>query len=349
MLSWESGTFEFEDGVLPKGAVDLKLSTERLLLAAVQRVPDRSFALRHVDLATVLEPEPAGEAALSEVRAEVWPLLERLDGTRTLKDAIALTRLDEFEAAKTACAMLFLGVLRRKAAVAEELDLAQEAQSGFGADPAPMYTVPVEAIRPAPESTGFAFAEPEPEVPAAVPEPPDAADTLVFPFASAEPEPEPEPFAPVFSTQPDAIPEAPSFTIDTPRPHKVNDTVPGDRPVYVPPVYVPPVMSHPSMSHLSPNRRPHRRTSPPPTRPPHRPFPTSPRPRRRRLARPRKTSPRSMRCSTPRPPDSSPRARWRKSAPRSGSLSSVLPPLPRARCPLARRPRRARACRSSSR
>ena len=134
--------------------MDLKLSTERLLLAAVQRVPDRSFALRHVELSTVLEPEPAGEAALSEVRAEVWPLLERLDGTRTLKDAISLTRLDEFEAAKTACAMLFLGVLRRKAGGGEELDLAQEAQSGFGAEPAPMYTVPMRGD-PGGEPAGF--------------------------------------------------------------------------------------------------------------------------------------------------------------------------------------------------
>jgi len=120
VLSWDSGTFEFEDGVLPKGAVDLKLSTERLLLAAVQRVPDRTFALRHVELSAVLEPEPAGEAALSEVRADVWPLVERLDGTRTLKDAIALTRLDEFEAAKTACAMLFLGVLRHRDFIVDE-------------------------------------------------------------------------------------------------------------------------------------------------------------------------------------------------------------------------------------
>src|SRR5512136_1432779 len=76
VLSWDSGTFEFEDGVLPKGAVDLKLSTEKLLLSAVQRIPDRSFALRHIELATVLERVPEGEAALSEVRAEVWPLLE---------------------------------------------------------------------------------------------------------------------------------------------------------------------------------------------------------------------------------------------------------------------------------
>jgi septal ring-binding cell division protein DamX len=237
VLSWDSGTFEFEDGVLPKGAVDLKLSTERLLLAAVQRVPDRSFALRHVELSTVLEPEPAGEAALSEVRAEVWPLLERLDGTRTLKDAIALTRLDEFEAAKTACAMLFLGVLRRKAGGGEELDLAQEAQSGFGAEPPPMYTVPVEATRSRSESTGFAFSEPERE-PVGVrpePEPQSPADTIVFPFATAEPEPEPEPFPQVLPAEPTAIPDAPSFSMEPPPARKLTDTVPGDRPFYVPP------------------------------------------------------------------------------------------------------------------
>ena len=263
LLSWEAGSFEFEDGVLPKGVVDLKLSTERLLLAAVQRVPDRAFALRHVDLSTVLEPEPAGDTALSEVRAEVWPLLERLDGTRNLKDAIALTRLDEFEAAKTACAMLFLGILRRKVGGGEELDLAQEAQSGFGAEAPPMYTVPMEAIREASvaasESTGFAFSEAEPAFPAVEPgfpavepvfpavepvfpavepgfaavqtEPESEAATLVFPFASAEPEPEPE----VLPTEPTVVLDAPSFTLDAPWPRKATDTVPGDRAVYVPP------------------------------------------------------------------------------------------------------------------
>jgi len=134
VLSWESGSFEFEDGVLPKGAVDLKLSTERLLLAAVQRIGERSWVLRHLGGHTgvVLEPEPEGESALSEVRAEVWPLLERLDGQRTLEDAVALTRLDDFTAAKTACAMLFLRIVKaNRPRSADELDLAQEARSGF--------------------------------------------------------------------------------------------------------------------------------------------------------------------------------------------------------------------------
>ena len=243
VLSWASGTFEFEDGVLPKGAVDLKLSTERLLLAAVQRVPDRSFALRHVELSTVLEPEPTGESALTEVRAEVWPLLERLDGSRTLKDAIALTRLDEFEAAKTACALLFLGIVRRGAGGGEELDLAEQAQSAFDEEPPPMYTVPVESIRqavlPSPDPTGFAFSDPEPAFPEAEPafapvrpepEGPAEAETVVFPFAPAES----EPLAEILPTDPTAILEAPSFTTDAPWP-KATDTVPGDRPVYVPP------------------------------------------------------------------------------------------------------------------
>ena len=77
--------------------------------------PDRASRCATSSSATVLEPVPAGDSGLSEIRADVWPLLERLDGRRTLKDAIALTRLDEFEAAKTACALLFLGVVRRRA------------------------------------------------------------------------------------------------------------------------------------------------------------------------------------------------------------------------------------------
>ena len=214
LLSWDAGTFEFEDGVLPKGSVDLKLSTERLLLAAVQSISNRVFALRHLELGAVLEPVPEGDSVLSEIRADVWPLLERLDGRRTLKDAIALTRLDEFEAVKTACALLFLGVVRKVAVPeSQELDLAGEAQSAFGEaeaepepepEPAPMYTVPLEPVRQA-EATGFAFVEepaeeqaelpvtfsmpaepaasaPEPPSYAVPPEPPTATDTVALPF-----------------------------------------------------------------------------------------------------------------------------------------------------------------------
>ena len=110
-----------------------------------------------------------------------------------------------------------------------------------------MYTVPVEAVSlPAPEATGFSFAEPEAEpapFPVVEPEPEAAAETVMFPFPQPEPlvEPSPElsPFADAFPPPPvpeapAAIPDAPSFTMDAPR-RKPTDTVPGDRPVYVPP------------------------------------------------------------------------------------------------------------------
>ncbi len=219
VLSWESGTFEFEDGVLPKGAVDLKLSTEKLLLASVQRITDRAFALRHVQLQTVLEPLPDGESALSEVRADVWPLYERLDGRRTLKDAIALTRLDDFDAAKTVCAMLFLGIVRRKAATDPELDLAEQAQSGFGDDAGAMYTAPLTSVAVADlaPSTGFAFSDATPgyPVPELEPEPEGAAHNSEVatrraePFPEVEPEPEAEP--PVFSADTTMLPGAASI------------------------------------------------------------------------------------------------------------------------------------------
>ena len=221
VLAWDSGTFEFEDGVLPKGAVDLKLSTEKLLLAAVQRVGDRPFALRHLELSNVLEPSLEGESALAEVRADVWPVLERLDGRRTLKDAIALTRLDEFEAMKTACAMFFLGIVRKKEAVpaSGEVDLAEEAQSGFGQDEGPMYTVPIQSVAVAdlPTKSGFAsesvpgFAAPEPE-----PEPPAAPAQVSFdasPQVGAFPEVEPDE-PPVFTAETTMLPgQAPIFTM----------------------------------------------------------------------------------------------------------------------------------------
>ena len=110
---------------------------------------------------TVLEPLPDGESALSEVRADVWPLLERLDGRRTLKDAIALTRLDEFEAVKTACAMLFLGIvqaqgLRRRVGGGPRRGGAERLRGRGPVRCTPCRSRPWRS-RTCPPSTGFAF------------------------------------------------------------------------------------------------------------------------------------------------------------------------------------------------
>ncbi|HEY5908338.1 MAG TPA: DUF4388 domain-containing protein, partial [Vicinamibacteria bacterium] len=69
VISYSEGSFEFEDGVLPKGAVDLKLSTEKLLLAAVARLSDRGFVLRHLEsLAVVLKPTGDMAEKMAELR-----------------------------------------------------------------------------------------------------------------------------------------------------------------------------------------------------------------------------------------------------------------------------------------
>ncbi len=142
VIAYETGSFEFEDGVLPKGAVDLKLSTEKLLLAAVARVADRGFVLRHLEsLGVVLSAAPDWDSQVSEIRAEAGTLLERLDGQRSLKEAVSLTRFEEFEGAKLACGLLFLGLATREKAPAAtagaasgELDLGDAAGTAFAPD-----------------------------------------------------------------------------------------------------------------------------------------------------------------------------------------------------------------------
>jgi hypothetical protein len=201
VIAYGSGSFEFEDGVLPKGAVDLKLSTEKLVLGSVARISDRAFVLRHIDgLGVVLSPTAQAQERIGEVRADVTPLLERLDGRRSLKDAVALTRLDEFEAAKLACGLLFLGVVTRaeagggtEAPASEELDLAAAAQEAFGGGgplSAPAAAAPAAAPpASAPLDDDVPFFVPETQALSAVPGS-GGADDAAFPMV------EPAGFAP---------------------------------------------------------------------------------------------------------------------------------------------------------
>lgn len=203
VIAYTSGGFEFEDGVLPKGAIDLKLSTEKVVLAAVRRISDRAFVLRHLDnLEVVLAPRPDKASAIADIQAETGGLVEQLDGRRTLKEAAGRTRLDEFEAAKVASALLFLGLVGRgaaepafRAAGSNELDLGATASAAFAIEPEtePTLILPGEGAGPAapsgPDSPFFVSdAEPEAEPPIpppapvrAVPAPPPAPPRPVTP------------------------------------------------------------------------------------------------------------------------------------------------------------------------
>jgi hypothetical protein len=268
VISYNSGSFEFEDGVLPKGAVDLKLSTEKLLLAAVSRLADRGFVLRHLgSLAVVLAPTSEMGEKMAELRPEAAELPERLDGHRTLKEAAALTRLDEFEAAKVACALLFLGLATkvepRAGAAADELDLGQTARMAFNEE------VPSGAVTAAPATPtepDSAFFIPEDESKGAEIDI-TMADTPAPAFAEGEtpplgviaaplhpapppvkPAPEPDPTAAFSFAQPESTPAGPpviSFGApeDATMPRALEpppQTQALDRPVFPPPPPAPP-------------------------------------------------------------------------------------------------------------
>lgn len=277
LITYSSGSFEFEDGVLPKGAVDLKLSTERLLLAAVSRIGDRAFVLRHLDgLGVVLAPAPDSQERAGEVRAEVAPLLDHLDGQRSLKEAAALARLDEFEAAKLACGLLFLGMIWKgepgRRGASDELDLAATARLALGEDveaPA-LGSAPVAASASPPTAPESPFFVPDEELRLGEPKAPAAAAEVAIPasdpapglFATSVSEPEPAiaaaPEAPAFaetggSPESPAEPAAGSF-----------ETAPATPAFEVPPPFEPP----PPMPPFEPPNftppAPGAETSPPP-------------------------------------------------------------------------------------
>jgi septal ring-binding cell division protein DamX len=223
-IGYTSGAFEFEDGVLPKGAVDLKLATEKLVLASVRRIADRAFVLRHLEGLDVVLGLRAG-AEMAEVRTDIGDLPNHLDGRRSLKEAARLARIDEFDAAKIACGLLFLGLVEPRtaggapASAEPELDLAATAAMAFGGG---------DSHAPAPLAAG-----PDDDDPffTSVGEPPalDAGGSAPFPM----PESDPFPLAPTDSSHdaPEAAePEAFLPPEPEPEPHTLPRT-----PAYVSP------------------------------------------------------------------------------------------------------------------
>jgi uncharacterized protein DUF4388 len=235
VLTYTVGKFDFEDGVLPKGAVDLKLATERLVMTSVRRVSDRNFVLRHIDgLDAILGPTSEMVPRLGEIESEAGGLPQHLDGRRTLKEAAASARLEEFEAAKIGCGLLFLGLVERvlaavtaKSAPAvtfadveagNELDLGATAAQAFASAPAMV----VPTVVPEPAAPKVVVPpdedEPPPFVMGDAPAPPIESSEIAFPsFVTSEPEPAPAPVVtptPAYDEPP--VIEAPSAPAEPP-------------------------------------------------------------------------------------------------------------------------------------
>jgi hypothetical protein len=205
VIAYPAGSFEFEDGVLPKGAIDLKLSTERLVLDAVRRISDRNFVLRYLEgLDDRLKRTAASGDRGGEIDDDAASLLPHLDGRTTLREAAARARLEEFEAAKVACGLLFLGwVDRNQHAPAtgftltepgtDELDLSGAATGAFNPRAEEESQEPAFFLDPptaAPAAAVAAAAPPARATPSALPlVPPPAKDAPIVRSAPASPQP----------------------------------------------------------------------------------------------------------------------------------------------------------------
>lgn len=263
VIAYDSGSFEFEDGVLPKGAVDLKLSTERVVVAAVRRVTDRNFVLRYIDgMEVVLRGTNDVAIPFAEIETDTSGITHYLDGVRTLKEAANLARLDDFEAAKIACALLFLGAVERVPVV----DLGAVAAAAQGV-PAPVETAappaPVPAPEPPAEDAPFMIPTSEPATAFGMEradeirmEPEAAAEPAVVltepePMVLTAPEPPAAPPPPVFVEPPIAPPEPEPAPAPAPTPARRQYDVPA--PVAAPepiPIHVSPP-SRPSQEDLA--------------------------------------------------------------------------------------------------
>ena len=257
VLAYDTGSFEFEDGVLPKGAVDLKLTTERVIVSAVRRIADRNFVLRYIDgMENVLRPTEDAHARTAEIETDTSGITHYLDGARTLKEAAGLARLDEFEAAKIACALLFLGAAERVpvvdlgaiAAEAQTPPIPSVIDTPFMIDADPPAVIGMEPTAGEPGTISM-----EPESPALAPEPlpeialdPKAAATIDMaggdaPLAMMEPGPTvamaPEP------AMAEAMAEPPIEPVAVAEPQAL--PTPGRRVYDIPPLVPPPPKGDP--------------------------------------------------------------------------------------------------------
>jgi len=268
IIAYDSGSFEFEDGVLPKGAVDLKLSTERVVVAAVRRVTDRNFVLRYIDgMEVVLRGTNDVAIPFAEIETDTSGITHYLDGVRTLKEAASLARLDDFEAAKIACALLFLGAVERVPVV--DLGAVAAAAQGVSAPskPADAETPPSPPAEPPSEEAPFMIPASEPPTvigteraeesgvirmePEAAPLEARAAESISM--TSSEPSVvlmEPEPTVLMAPEAPSPSPPAPFVEppIEPPPPARRQYDVPAPEPF---PVATVPTASRPSQEDLA--------------------------------------------------------------------------------------------------
>ena len=237
LYTWSEGTFEFATKSLPKGAIDLNLSTPHLITASLRRIQDRDWVLKELgSLETVLTPSEILDTFINETKADAQTIevLRQADGMKTVQQIASLSSLGEFEVCKILAAAVVVGAMSKGASIAasddafafatEEPDAAPTSDpvlpsSTSTEPPAPgaletvgLPTPPPEQTKDdifeAPDDTVF---EPPPDLEQTVLETPPAIETLANDPPLAD---EPEPMSPMAS----------ELTIDEPEPDIEEDS-----------------------------------------------------------------------------------------------------------------------------
>ena len=125
LYTWNEGTFEFATKSLPKGAIDLDLSTPHLITASIRRIQDRDWVLKELgSLETALTPSEVLDTFINETKADAQTIevLRQADGMKTVQQIASLSSLGEFEVCKILAAAVVVGAMTKGASVTASED-----------------------------------------------------------------------------------------------------------------------------------------------------------------------------------------------------------------------------------
>ena len=116
LYRWKEGTFQFVERSLPKGAIDLELSTPRLIFNSVRRIEDREWILEQLgSLDSVLSATSELEGFIAKTAPDpsAGEVLRLVDGVQSIKQIGALSSLGEFEVCKILASAVLTGALEK--------------------------------------------------------------------------------------------------------------------------------------------------------------------------------------------------------------------------------------------
>lgn len=157
LFGWKEGSYQFAEKSLPKGAIDLELSTPGLMFNGIRRMQDREWVLGQLgSLDTVLSPTEAREGFLQEAKPDdqARDVLRMVDGVKNVKQIGVLSSLSEFEVCKILSAALLLGLVRKGTGEAASVPAASPTPTQEG-----IFSLPADDALD--EGTELPLAEPE--------------------------------------------------------------------------------------------------------------------------------------------------------------------------------------------